>query len=107
MEKKIIETLHRLSKKSIKPNQFKIKKINTNLPFHIKPSLTNIFRKKENRTYTIIVPIRKISEISKSSEKEIETWLKEDLATILETQNMAAFKLAGFTIQYIANKRKK
>jgi hypothetical protein len=106
MEKKIIKTTHKLSKKLIPHHKFKIKQKHSKIPFHVRPNLFNVFRKKSKRKYTIIIPMHKITEISKMSEKQLEDWLKNDMAMMLESQNMPPIKLAGFTIQYLLNKRK-
>ena len=107
MEKRIIKIAHKLSNKSINHNQFDIKKIKTNLPFHIRPKITNIFRKKENRKYSIIIPIKNLPKISNMSEKEITKHLENDIIQILETQGLPGLKMAGFTLQYLISKMNK
>ena len=104
MEKRIINTAHKLSKKTIPHKHFKIKHKKRNVGFHIRPNLLNIFRKENKRKYSIIVPLNKIDEISEMSEKEIEHWLKNDMARLLESQDMPGLKMAGFTIDYLLRK---
>ena len=106
MENKILTSIKQLTKNHpIEIHQFKVKKKKSSKQIHIKPTFFSYFKRRKNRKYTVIIPVDKIGEISKMSQAEIKNWLKNDVTFVLESQTLPPLKLAGFTLQYLMNKK--
>jgi hypothetical protein len=106
MKNKIKKILTKIKKQhpELKHIKFTIKEKETKNPLKIIPTLKAYFQKKHKRNYKIIIPKNKKNFVNKS-EKEIEKWIKNELSFVLESQALPPIQLAGFTLQYLFNKK--
>jgi len=107
MKTKIKKIIHSVKQKhpELKHTKFEVKERYSRHPIKILPAIMAYFQKKHKRKYHVIISKNKKETLKKSSEKEIEEWVKNELAFVLESQALTPIKLLGYTIQYLFDKR--
>ncbi len=89
----------------LKNTKFKVKERYSRHPIKIVPTMMSYFKRKHKRKYKVVISKNKKEKLKKLSEKEIEEWVKNELAFVLESQALTSIQLIGYTLQYLLEKR--